>query len=93
MPQASGAEAAPPGADSVRRRLRGKQRPSAAQRRPTHALVIKETWCKKIFGSTKTWELRGAPTHKRGRIAIAQSKTNLLVGEATLVDCVPVGRR
>ena len=71
-----------------------RKRPAAAPAAapPSRALVIKKTWCEKIFGSTKTWELRGAATNKRGRICIAQSKTSLLVGEATLTNCLRVGR-
>ena len=73
-----------------------RKRPAAASMAvaspPTRALVIKQAWCEKIFQSTKTWELRGTGTKKRGRICIAQSKTSTLVGEVTLTDCLRVGR-
>ena len=75
-----------------------RKRPAAARAAapaaapPSRALVIKETWCEKIFGSTKIFELRGTATNKRGRICIAQSKTSLRVGEATLTNCLRVGR-
>ena len=59
---------------------------------PSMALVVKKFWCDKIFHSTKTWELRGQATTKRGRICLAQSKSSMLVGEATLTQCLRVGR-
>ena len=67
------------------------KRPAAAAV-PSRALVIKEFWCNKILHSTKTWELRGRATAMRGRICLAQSKTQNLVGEATLTGCLRVGR-
>ena len=57
------------------------------------ALVIKGQWCDEIFDHAKVWEIRGGPCHIRGRIAIAASGTSTLVGEATVVNCLAVGRR
>ena len=59
---------------------------------PSHALVIKDTWCNKIFGLSKVWEIRGSQTRRRGRVCIARSGVAELIGEVTLVDCIPVGR-
>ena len=56
------------------------------------ALVIKGQWCNEIFDNQKTWEIRGDPIQKRGRFAIAASGTGTLVGEATLVNCLRVGK-
>ena len=56
------------------------------------ALLIKERWCNEIFDHQKTLEIRGDPVKKRGRFAIAASGTGTLVGEATLVDCLEVGK-
>merc|ERR1719182_244627 len=56
------------------------------------ALVIKENWCNEIFDHGKTWEIRGDQCKKRGRFAIAASGTGTLVGEATMVNCLKVGK-
>ncbi|CAE7171772.1 unnamed protein product, partial [Symbiodinium pilosum] len=63
-----------------------------AKHRPAAALRIKKHWCDKIFDSTKVWEIRGSALKKRGRVCIAQSKSNHLVGEVTFVDCLKVGK-
>ena len=60
---------------------------------PAQALFIKKCWCREILEHGKTWEIRGEPCHKRGRVCIAQSRSNLLVGAFTIVDCVLVARR
>ena len=62
------------------------------RQKPDVALVIKKDWCQKIFEGSKVWEIRGSPCRKRGRIAIAESKPGMLVGEVTVVDCLKVGR-
>ena len=59
---------------------------------PDVALVIKPVWTNEIFEHNKTWEIRGERTRKRGRVAIAASGTGTLVGEATFVNCLEVGR-
>ena len=56
------------------------------------ALVIKPEWCDQIFDHGKVWEIRDKRCNKRGRFAIACSGTGTLVGEATMVDCLRVGR-
>lgn len=56
--------------------------PAATQlQRPGVALVIKKRWCDEIFEGSKVWEIRGSSLAKRGRICIAQSKSQMLVGE------------
>jgi hypothetical protein len=58
----------------------------------THALIIKEEPLSKILAGTKTWEIRGSATTRRGRIALVQSKSGLVVGTCELVDVVgPLG--
>ena len=59
--------------------------------RPWHAILIKEHWCNMILDGNKIWEIRGEPCKKRERVAIAQSRSGTLVGEATVVDCILVG--
>jgi hypothetical protein len=58
----------------------------------THALIIREEPLSKILAGTKTWEIRGSATKRRGRIALVQSKSGLVVGICDLVDVVgPLG--
>jgi len=52
----------------------------------THALIIREEPLAKILAGKKTWEIRGSATKRRGRIALVQSKSRLVVGTAELVD-------
>lgn len=61
--------------------------------RPGVALVIKKRWCDEIFEGSKVWEIRGSSLAKRGRICIAQSKSQMLVGEVEIVNCLKVGRK
>lgn len=51
-------------------------------------LIIKAPWTDLIFSGCKTWEIRGAKTNIRGRIAIIQSGTKHIYGYADLVDCI-----
>ena len=84
-----------PAAATPRSATRPKKplRLSAGPSGPSMALVIKKRWCDEIFDGSKVWEIRGTPVAKRGRVAIAQSKSKQLVGEATVVACLKVGRR
>jgi len=66
---------------------------SGVRRRADIALVVKKPWLKKIFDGTKTWEIRGSKTTRRGTIHLAQSGgRGELIGSARLVDCVRVPR-
>lgn len=73
----------------------GKRLADAAPQlqRPGVALVIKKRWCDEIFEGSKIWEIRGSSLAKRGRICIAQSKSQMLVGEVEVVNCLKVGRK
>ena len=53
-------------------------------------LMIKQPWGEKILNGEKTWEIRGSGTSKRGRIALAFSKTGAKYGEVELVDSIPL---
>lgn len=53
-------------------------------------LIIKEEFGRQILSGTKTWELRGSNTKKRGKIAIAFSGTKKKYGTAELVDSIPL---
>eukprot|EP00427_Karlodinium_veneficum_P025683 CAMPEP_0169103684 /NCGR_PEP_ID=MMETSP1015-20121227/22849_1 /TAXON_ID=342587 /ORGANISM="Karlodinium micrum, Strain CCMP2283" /LENGTH=188 /DNA_ID=CAMNT_0009164903 /DNA_START=64 /DNA_END=630 /DNA_ORIENTATION=+ len=57
------------------------------------ALVVKKPWIDLILKRRKTWEIRGMPTNKRGRIELAESGTNQVVGSVEIIDCIPLSRR
>src|SRR5882724_4942048 len=66
--------------------------PQSNRKVTTHALIIREEPLSKILAGTKTWEIRGSATKRRGRIALIQSKSGLVVGTCDLVDVVgPLG--
>lgn len=50
-------------------------------------LIIKQPFIDYILDGSKTWELRGSKTNKRGRIALIRSGSGLIVGEVDLIDC------
>jgi hypothetical protein len=51
-------------------------------------LLIKEPWITLILEGKKTWEIRGANTKTRGRIALIRSGSGLIVGTAELTDVI-----
>lgn len=53
--------------------------------RITRGLVIREPWADRILSGHKVWEIRGARTHVRGRIAIIAGGTGQISGVATLI--------
>lgn len=53
------------------------------------ALIVKKEWLDKILDGSKPWELRSTKTNIRGRIALIESGTGLIVGEITLYGCSP----
>ena len=57
---------------------------------PTSALVVKPEWAELLISGTKRWELRGSNTLKRGRVALAVSGTQELIGDIKIVDSVKV---
>ncbi len=52
------------------------------------ALLIQSPWIDKILARTKTWEMRGSRTTKRGRIGLIQSGSGTVIGLANLVNVV-----
>jgi hypothetical protein len=54
----------------------------------THGLLIRQAPLEKILAGTKTWEIRGRATARRGRIALIESKSGQVVGTCELVDVV-----
>lgn len=51
-------------------------------------LVIDEPWLSLIVSGNKIWEMRSRPTSHRGRIALIQKGSGVVVGLADLVDCI-----
>lgn len=52
-------------------------------------LIIEERWLKHILGRKKDWELRSRSTRIRGKIALIQKGSGLIVGTAFLLDSIP----
>lgn len=55
----------------------------------TRALVVRKNWLDLIFDQGKIWEMRSQSTKIRGRIGLIEAGSGLIVGETTLVDCLP----
>jgi ASCH domain len=54
-----------------------------------HAILLKEKWAKLIADGEKTWEVRGRPETRRGRVALIAAGTGgFIIGGATLVECL-----
>ena len=53
-------------------------------------LIIKKFWLDKIFDENKDWEIRGSNTLIRGKIVLIQSGSGLIMGEAELIDVIPM---
>jgi hypothetical protein len=51
-------------------------------------LLIRSPYIDWILDGSKSWEIRGSATRKRGRIALVQSGTGTVVGSADLVDVI-----
>ncbi|PSR23395.1 MAG: hypothetical protein C7B45_03535 [Sulfobacillus acidophilus] len=51
-------------------------------------LIIRQPWIDLILNGRKRWEIRGQATTMRGRIALIQSGSGLVVGTVDLVDCL-----
>ena len=71
---------APAAADVTDHTLEGDQCKSG--------LVIKRKWLDLILSGQKTWEIRGSRTTKRERIALIESGSGHVVGEAKIADCL-----
>jgi len=65
--------------------------PVRISQRIRQGLLIRKPWINMILKGQKRWELRNAPTYKRGPIALIQSGTGTIVGTAMLKDCLYLG--
>lgn len=52
---------------------------------PSRGLIIRQPWIELILSGKKTWEMRSRPTSVRGRIALIESGTRMVVGECWIV--------
>jgi hypothetical protein len=50
------------------------------------ALLIREPFIEQILAGTKTWEIRGNATKKRGLVALVKSGTGTVVGACCLAE-------
>ena len=50
-------------------------------------LIIRKKWVNLILDGQKIWEMRGRPTHIRGRIALIEAGSGTVVGECQLTGC------
>ena len=57
------------------------------------ALIIKQPWIDYILDGRKVWEIRGSNTKIRGKIALIQSGSGLIIGECELMDSIPLDER
>lgn len=53
-----------------------------------NGLIIKKTWLDLILAGKKTWEIRSSKTNVRGKIALIESGSGMIVGQAELVDVI-----
>jgi hypothetical protein len=51
---------------------------------PKKGLIIRQPYIGKILDGTKTWEMRSTKTKIRGRIALIEAGSGMIVGEANL---------
>jgi len=52
----------------------------------TRALIVRKPYIDQILDGIKTWEMRSTATRIRGRIALIEGGSGLIVGECRLVD-------
>ena len=72
------------------KRKAGKR--SGIRRKAKIALVVKKPWIDYLLNGSKTWEVRGSATKRRGWIHLAESGSGKLIGGAKLIDCIHVPR-
>ena len=57
---------------------------------PDRGLIIRKEWLHEIFHNGKVWEMRSMSTNMRGRIALIEGGSGLIVGQCELVDSFEV---
>lgn len=56
---------------------------------PARALKIRQPYLNMVLAGDKTWEIRSRRTRVRGRVALAEVGTGMILGEAVLSDSIP----
>jgi hypothetical protein len=60
----------------------------------SHGLIIKKEWLDRILDGSKSWEIRGRRTARRGPIALIESGSGHVKGTCTIIDVIgPIGLR
>ena len=59
---------------------------------PDAALIVRAPWDGLLVDGFKTWEVRGKPANKIGRIAIAWAASGCLVGTVDIQGCIEITR-
>lgn len=54
-----------------------------------YGLIIRDPWIGYILDGTKAWEMRTAPTLRRGHVALIRKGSGLVVGTAEIMDSLP----
>ena len=57
---------------------------------PSRVLVVKNPWACAIIRGDKIWEIRSTNTNVRERVGIAESGTQRIIGEVSLLDSFPL---
>ena len=57
---------------------------------PRSGLIMKGVWLDLVLKGLKTWEIRGVNTTKREVVALIQSGSGRAIGEARVIDSVPL---
>lgn len=82
----------PPRRRAVADALLGRPAAGRAEAYPaepiTHGLLILREHLDKILAGTKTWEIRGKATARRGPVALIESKSGHVVGTCEITDVV-----
>lgn len=73
---------------ALRRWLAGTAKACDAGTPITHGLIVLKQYVDKILAGTKTWEIRGKATQRRGPIALIESKSGHVVGTSEIIDVV-----
>ena len=56
----------------------------------TRGLIIKKNWLDMIFDGGKVWEILGTDTKTRGKIALIESGSGMVVGDCELTTSWPM---
>ena len=58
------------------------------RREELDGLIIKDPWIGMVLDNSKSWEIRGSKTEKRGTIYLIRSGSGYIVGQTDIVGCI-----